>query len=61
MSIIADFAEIAKRARELRAPQPDPVCPKCEGGGWTAYGLGRGDPHFRECQTCGNPGGHRSP
>lgn len=46
----------------LRHPEPMPdavpeseVCATCEGGGWESYGLGRGDPHFRECQTCGNP------
>lgn len=31
------------------------ACPTCEGGGWECYGLGRNDPHFRECSTCGNP------
>jgi hypothetical protein len=37
------------------------VCRKCEGGGWECYGIGRNDPHFRECDECENPEGHPSP
>lgn len=36
-------------------PEPKVICDECEGSGWTAYGLGFNDPHFRECQSCGNP------
>ena len=38
-----------------------PVCLTCEGDGWECYGLGRGDPHFRVCSSCGNPEGRESP
>lgn len=37
------------------------TCPTCEGGGWECYGIGIGDPHFRECLTCHNPEGHPQP
>jgi hypothetical protein len=40
---------------------PEPVCDSCEGGGWECYGLGFGDPHFRECSKCGNPNGEPCP
>jgi hypothetical protein len=43
------------------AEAAEPACPTCEGGGWQGYGIGHGDPHFRECPTCGNPEGHPSP
>jgi len=44
------------------SPAPDePACPACEGGGWECYGIGRGDPHFRECQVCHNPNGLECP
>lgn len=36
-------------------PQREVLCADCEGGGWEAYGLGQGDPHMRECSSCGNP------
>lgn len=44
-----------------RAIKGGESCPKCEGGGWECYGLGFGDPHFRECDLCGNPEGLSSP
>ena len=37
------------------------TCSSCEGGGWTHYGTGSGDPHFRECDDCHNPQGRPSP
>jgi hypothetical protein len=40
--------------------QDDP-CPVCEGSGWECYALGVADPHFRECPSCNNPEGLRSP
>ena len=42
-------------------PEPEPVCQYCEGGGWESYGIGRGDPHFRDCSNCHNPEGLPSP
>lgn len=30
-------------------------CSVCSGGGWICYGIGIGDPHFKECDKCGNP------
>ncbi len=36
-------------------------CDACEDGGWECYGIGFGDPHFRECPECGNPKGYPSP
>ncbi len=54
-----DFAAIRARMAEINDPKahrPDvPICTTCEGGGWEAYGIGRGDPHFRVCTACGNP------
>ncbi len=41
-------------ARQAWQNEPQ-VCPVCEGGGWVHYGLGRGDPHFKQCERCGNP------
>lgn len=62
-SIIEDFAAIAVSAEEIKtgASEPETVCPACEGGGWTHYGIGFGDPHFRECEECHNPEGLSSP
>lgn len=54
-----------KKARCLRGVYrplaENEVCSECEGGGWEAYGIGHGDPHFRECSRCGNPEGHECP
>lgn len=57
--IADDYANIRSRLAEIEAGQreKDTVCLLCEGGGWTAYGLGHGDPHFRVCEACGNPEG----
>lgn len=55
-----DYAAIRSRLAELRDEVED-ECPTCFGGGWECYGLGFGDPHFRECPTCHNPQGHPSP
>lgn len=58
-----DFAAIRARMVEINAEQEHEavVCSACEGGGWEAYGLGHGDPHFRVCTACGNPEGLPSP
>jgi hypothetical protein len=51
--------------RKFAPPEPakfeTEVCERCEGGGWEYYGLGVGDPHFKECTACGNPEGFPSP
>lgn len=51
------------RIRQFRDAEPEEaiVCDTCEGSGWEMYGLGRNDPHFRECQTCHNPSEFPSP
>lgn len=54
------FDDIDRQFRR-KAPEPEPVCEKCEGGGWEWYGLGWGDPHFRVCDRCYNPEGLPSP
>ena len=51
---IFDYAAI-RNALEQNGLEEAPACPKCEGGGWEIYGLGRGDPHQRICTDCGNP------
>lgn len=56
-----DFSAIASAMKRLRGEYEPKVCSECEGGGWTAYGLGQGDPHFRECESCYNPEGHPCP
>jgi hypothetical protein len=43
------------------AEASEPKCQTCEGGGWICYGLGFGDPHFRECESCYNPKGWPKP
>ncbi len=43
------------------AVSPEPTCSHCEGGGWEAYSIGVGDPHFRECPECHNPEDHPCP
>lgn len=56
-----DFAEIARGLRQIEtsaaptADEPEKYCSACENGGWECYGLGYGDPHFRECPVCQNP------
>lgn len=64
--IANDFSDIASRLAEIKraeanAAEEKTVCPDCEGGGWECYGIGRNDPHFRVCKTCGNPEELRSP
>jgi hypothetical protein len=64
--IANDFASIGAGLKALEAANRSPEtvtleCNRCEGGGWECYGLGFGDPHFRECTACGNPEGHPSP
>lgn len=51
------------RIRQFRDAEPKEaeVCPTCEGGGWEMYGIGRNDPHFRECRACYNPKEFPSP
>lgn len=39
----------------------DDECSTCAGSGWECYGIGSGDPHFRECTTCLNPDNRPSP
>jgi hypothetical protein len=39
----------------------DPWCDECENAGIVCCGIGHNDPHFRECETCHNPHGYRSP
>ncbi len=60
-SIVFDFKDISDRVNQVSPAQDDIVCANCEGGGWECYGLGHGDPHFRECRACGNPDGLPSP
>jgi hypothetical protein len=61
MTYIADdYAAIAAAQRALERER-EPVCPRCEGGGWECYGLGFADPHFSVCEACGNPEGLKSP
>lgn len=55
-----DFASIAARMREIRG-EPEPACSTCDGCGWIAYATGHHDPHFKECETCGNPDKRQSP
>lgn len=64
--IANDFSNIADRLAEIKqekanAAEEEAVCPTCEGGGWECYGIGRNDPHFKVCETCGNQEGLRSP
>ncbi len=61
--MIADEIRITRLGDIKAAPEAidADACPTCEGGGWEAFGLGRGDPHFRPCPTCRNPEGHPSP
>lgn len=54
MTALDDIAEERRR-------QVDRECPICGDTGWEAYGIGHMDPHFRECESCGNPEGKRSP
>lgn len=49
------------RSGQFRPLDTFDVCPKCEGGGWECYGIGQGDPHFRECDFCHNPEDHPCP
>lgn len=63
-----DFEFIRRRMHEIEEdddPTLDPAeeeeCPGCEGSGWEMYGIGVGDPHFRECTICGNPHGFECP
>jgi hypothetical protein len=59
-----DFAEIAANMKKIHLMEEDVdeyYCIACEGGGWEYYGLGRGDPHFRECTVCYNPQGLSHP
>lgn len=53
-----DFASIAAAMRKGGDGEPEkakPDCHRCDNGGWEMYDLGRGDPHFRICEACGNP------
>ncbi len=47
--------ERQKLATAVEIEPEIPYCQTSEDGGWIAYGLGRGDPHFRVCDDCGNP------
>lgn len=55
MFIVPQPTRRSCRNGKWRLPEEGEDCPKCEGGGWECYGLGHGDPHFRECDLCGNP------
>ena len=50
----------ASRGGVRVAAEPE-VCAACEGGGWECYGIGHHGPHFRVCESCGNPEGLPSP
>lgn len=54
-----DYGSIGARLRALEEKREfvgeREICPECEGCGWIAYGIGVGDPHFRECDACHNP------
>ncbi|NJM10591.1 MAG: hypothetical protein HC889_00560 [Synechococcaceae cyanobacterium SM1_2_3] len=61
---IADnFADIAARLRQLEGNEPEAVddCLDCDGGGWVCAPTPKGQPSFRECETCHNPNGHPCP
>jgi len=58
MGFIADEITIPSAKPE---PDTQDTCSVCEGGGWIAFGLGHGDPHFRVCDQCFNPEGHPCP
>jgi hypothetical protein len=58
--IAEDFCAIAQRMQEL-ARKNAPGCLRCEDSGWVAYGLGRGELHFRECPCCLNPTNRAAP
>lgn len=64
MSIVFDFASVAahlKKDAPSASQEKASYCSACENGGWECYGIGLGDPHFRECKECGNPLGLESP
>jgi hypothetical protein len=63
MSIVNDFTAINIRLSELDGvpAATEPECEVCESSGWEMYSTGHMDPHFRECERCGNPKGLPSP
>jgi hypothetical protein len=57
--IVFDYRE--PKAKPEEPEEAELVCLTCEGGGWECYGIGIGDPHFRECTKCHNPKNRPSP
>jgi hypothetical protein len=60
MSIVFDFADIAKRMKDFE-PKPSPaqveqpkVCGACLGDGWECLGFGYGE-YYEVCRICKNP------
>lgn len=64
-SAVYDFSGIAARLREIKSgPETDNTvtyCSACEDSGWVYYGTGHNDPHFKECEECGNPNNFHCP
>ena len=63
--VMDDYADIAKRMRELKSEDPDKKedpCPVCDGSGWILSPYQAvGAPNFEECPCCFNPEGYPSP
>lgn len=61
-SSVFDFKAINQvLKKEGQIVEPTPKCDVCDDGGWEMYGIGRGDPHFRECPKCHNPHNYPCP
>jgi hypothetical protein len=61
MSIIDDYADIARRMRGKTEPTEE-VCDRCDGGGWVMSNAPTNHPPaFEECPHCHNPEGYPCP
>jgi len=58
---MSDFDKWFDEITKAVSAKEEKVCQDCDGGGWTLYGIGHSDPHFRVCETCGNPEGLTCP
>lgn len=56
-----DFAEIARRSKEIAAEENAPRCDKCNDRGWIQFGALDSNQPFLICPTCGNPRGMDRP